>query len=268
MLEQRKFNSYSPSYFLNVPVLSNGKWNSCCNGKVASNQVDLCLFVIPKRVTLLPLRLHLSGWELRQPCTLVSFQSFRSMSVILFSHRSHLFQIDFKFPISTVFTVTGDYAKSISGIGLIGISAGKVDPWHLNTVEHRTDKPKSASSRSVASISSELVAQPGFSETDEVQTVSVLPSDDRIKYDPLDAWIDGSSTSGVANCNNGTKYTTQHGASFKFIFEGMWFSMEYRDNAQTVINENYRNSNISFHRSFVSRRNIHSPNWWRASIKL
>lgn len=77
------------------------------------------------------------------------------------------------------------------------------------------------SSISLQSISSELAGQnDDGADSNTVATVSVLPSDNRIDYDPQNAWVSTASESGVGSCTNGTKVTTQSNANFTFVFKG------------------------------------------------
>ncbi|KAG8868916.1 hypothetical protein FRC20_002528 [Serendipita sp. 405] len=82
-----------------------------------------------------------------------------------------------------------------------------------------------------ASISSALVTQAGYSDTNTITTAHVKPTDTRIKYSPLNAWIDSSGVgtsnySLIGTCTNGTKVTQTAGAKLTFIFRGTSISID------------------------------------------
>ncbi|KAG8797505.1 hypothetical protein FRC17_007728, partial [Serendipita sp. 399] len=89
-----------------------------------------------------------------------------------------------------------------------------------------------AASSLQASLSRALVTQSGFSNSNTVTTAQVKPNDGRIKYEPLDAWFDGTSGTGSSNsspigaCTNGTKVTQTAGAKFTFLFQGTSIALD------------------------------------------
>ena len=75
--------------------------------------------------------------------------------------------------------------------------------------------------RASASLSSKHIGQDDGDAS--LNTARVLPSDPRIEYDSLTSWVDTTHDSGAGSCTNGTRVAKVAGASFTFVFSGMYF---------------------------------------------